>query len=121
MAGEGILGLDREGRHTFVNPTAASLLGYEVDELLHQDSHQLWHHSHPDGSHYPRNTCPILGVLRHGQMRRCEDETFWRKDGTPIHVDCINTPILIDGEIKGAVVLFRPSNSDRAGSASTVS
>jgi PAS domain-containing protein len=41
MAGEGILGLDSEGRHTFVNSTAASLLGYEVEEMLHRPSHEL--------------------------------------------------------------------------------
>jgi PAS domain S-box-containing protein len=121
MAGEGILGLDKEGRHTFVNPTAATLLGYDVDELLHRDSHQLWHHSHPDGSHYPRDACPITDVLKHGQMQRREDETFWRKDGSPIQVDCISTPILIDGEIKGAVVLFRPSENDTATSAMSAS
>ncbi len=28
-AGEGICGLDREGRYTFVNPAAADMLGYE--------------------------------------------------------------------------------------------
>ncbi len=32
-AGEGILGLDREGRHTFVNPAATGMLGYMADEL----------------------------------------------------------------------------------------
>jgi two-component system sensor histidine kinase TtrS len=112
MAGEGIIGLDVEGRHTFVNPTAASLLGYEVDEMLHQPSHQLWHHSHKDGSPYPPDACPITSVFRHGQIQRIDDETFWRKDGSPIQVDCISTPIQIDGEIKGAVVMFRPTEHD---------
>lgn len=114
MAGDGILGLDKEGRHTFVNPTAASLLGYEVDEMLHRESHQLWHHSHADGSHYPIQDCPITSVLRHGQVQRRENEVFWRKDGAALEVDCISTPILSNGEIKGAVVLFRPSQNDPA-------
>jgi two-component system sensor histidine kinase TtrS len=112
MAGEGILGLDSEGRHTFVNSTAASLLGYEVEEMLHRPSHELWHHSYRDGSHYPSEACPITSVFKHGQIQRCNDETFWRKDGSPIQVECISTPIQIDGEIKGAVVLFRPSGRD---------
>jgi two-component system sensor histidine kinase TtrS len=108
MAGEGILGLDRDGRHTFVNPTAAELLGYEVDEMLQQESHLLWHHSHPDGQHYPTEQCPITNVLKTGQPQHCDRETFWHKDGTPLVVNCISTPILIDEEIRGAVVLFRP-------------
>ncbi len=119
MAGEGILGLDIEGRHTFVNPTAANLLGYEVGEMLHRESHQLWHHSHADGSHYPAQDCPITSVLRHGQVQRRENEVFWRKDGSALEVDCISTPILINGEIKGAVVLFRPSQHDAVTPVST--
>ncbi len=108
MAGEGILGLDREGRHTFVNPTAARLLGYEVDEMLQRDSHHLWHHSYPDGQHYPTDQCPITSVLRTGRPEHCEGETFWCKDGSQLEVDCISTPILIGEEVRGAVVLFRP-------------
>ena len=33
-AAEGILGLDLQGNHNFVNPAAAKLLGWEVEELL---------------------------------------------------------------------------------------
>ena len=32
--GDGIFGLDLDGRATFVNPAAAKMLGYEVDELV---------------------------------------------------------------------------------------
>jgi len=43
-AGEGILGLDLNGNHTFVNPSAAQMLGYEVEELIGKQSHTIWHH-----------------------------------------------------------------------------
>jgi PAS domain-containing protein len=33
-AGEGIYGLDLEGRASFVNPAAAAMTGHSVDELL---------------------------------------------------------------------------------------
>ena len=118
MAGEGSLGLDNHGRHSFVNATAAALLGYEVEEMLQRESHQMWHHSHADGSHFPLDECPITSVLRHGLVQRRENETFWRKDGTPVLVDCISTPILIEDEITGAVVLFRPSVQEPAAQAS---
>lgn len=108
MAGEGILGLDSEGRHTFVNPTAAKLLGYQVEEMLHRDSHEMWHHHHSDGRHYPTEECPVTSVLRSGQAQHIKNETFWRKDDTPLQVDCISTPILIDDKVRGAVILFRP-------------
>ena len=53
-AGEGIYGLDLEGKTTFVNPAVCEMLGYEADELLGQPMHTLVHHSYPDGSTYPR-------------------------------------------------------------------
>src|SRR5712691_3415673 len=40
-AGEGIYGIDLEGRLTFVNPAAARLLGWEVEELLGQPPKEL--------------------------------------------------------------------------------
>ena len=50
QAGEGIYGLDRDGITTFVNPTAAELLGYEPFELIDRPMHGLLHHSRSDGS-----------------------------------------------------------------------
>ena len=34
IAGEGIFGLDKDGRHTFVNEAAARMLGYDADTLI---------------------------------------------------------------------------------------
>ncbi|MEJ2590718.1 MAG: PAS domain-containing protein [Candidatus Thiodiazotropha sp.] len=114
VAGEGIMGLDIEGRHSFVNPAAARILGYEIEEMLHKSSHDLWHHSHADGSSYPVDECPITGVLQHGEISRNDHDVFWRKDGSPVAVKYISTPIFIDGEIRGAVVVFHPAKAEFA-------
>jgi len=108
IAGDGIMGLDREGRHTFVNPAAAELLGYSVEELVDSNSHALWHHSHPNGDPYPQAECPITGVLNHGKIHRGTQETLWRKDGSALLVEYVSTPIFTKGRIAGAVVIFRP-------------
>ncbi|TME21732.1 MAG: PAS domain-containing protein, partial [Chloroflexi bacterium] len=44
-AGEGIYGVDRTGRATFVNPAAAALTGYHVSQLLNRRLHQVLRHS----------------------------------------------------------------------------
>ena len=44
-AGEGIYGLDLEGQTTFVNPAAASMLGYEIDDLIGVSMHATIHHT----------------------------------------------------------------------------
>ncbi|PUB75773.1 MAG: diguanylate cyclase [gamma proteobacterium symbiont of Ctena orbiculata] len=105
-AGDGIIGIDSEANHIFVNPAAANMLGYTIDELLEKNCHAVWHHSREDGSSYPEAECPITSVLKHGNTHHAEQETIWRKNGKPLQVDYISTPIKEGGRIVGAVVVF---------------
>lgn len=105
-AGEGIYGLDAAGRMTFVNPTAAALVGWTAEELLGRSQHEVLHHTRPDGTPYPADACPILGVLRDGQERRVTGEVFWRRDGTPFPVEYVATPLREGDDLVGAVVVF---------------
>jgi len=106
-AGEGILGLDREGHHTFVNPAAAELLGYAPSEMLGVSSHSLWHHTKRDGSVYPATECPIYAAINDGRVHRSDQELFWRKDGSSLQVEYVSTPIMEKSEVVGSVVVFR--------------
>lgn len=105
-AGEGIFGLNARGRHTFVNPAAAKMLGYEAEELIDRNSHAVCHHTRNDGSAYPEKECPIYAAFRDGKVHTVESERFWRKDGSSFPVHYISTPILEDGKLVGAVVTF---------------
>jgi PAS domain S-box-containing protein len=105
-AGEGIFGLDREGRITFINPAAAHMLGWSVEELVGQAGHPMFHHSRPDGSAYPPEDCPIYAVLQDGTSQRVDDEVFWRKDGSSLAIEYTSTPLLEEGRLAGAVVIF---------------
>ena len=105
-AGEGIYGLDIEGRCTFVNPAASQLFGFRVEELLGQPSHSKFHHTKPDGSPYPEEGCPVHAAYKQGVVHRGSD-LYWRKDGSSFPVEFISTPILEEGKITGAVVAFR--------------
>lgn len=105
-AGEGIYGIDREGRVTFANPAAAQMLGYEVTELAGLDSHAAFHYRRADGSSYPVEECPVHQAVLAGRSCHVGDDLFWRKDGTSFPVDYFSTPIREQGEIVGAVVVF---------------
>jgi PAS domain S-box-containing protein len=105
--GEGILGLDLQGNHTFINPRAAAMLGYTMEELLGEPSHKIWHHTTADGKPYPEQECLIYSTHKDGQVHRSRDEVFWRKDGTSFPVSYISTPTLENGKLVGGVVAFR--------------
>ncbi len=105
-AGEGIYGLDAEGKTTFVNPAAARMLGWQAEELIGRPMHALLHHARPEGSPYPATACPIYAALKDGDVHRVDDEMFWRKDGSGFPVEYTSTPIVEDGKLAGAVVVF---------------
>ena len=113
-AGEGIYGLDRDGLTTFVNPAAAKMLGWEMDEIVGKSQHALIHHTKPDGTAYPSNECPIYAAFTDGAVHSVDDEVFWRKDGSSFPVEYVSTPIVDDtGGLLGAVVYFRDISQRR--------
>ncbi len=104
--GEGIFGIDMDGRCTFINRAGAAMLGYEPHEVLGANMHELAHHSHPGGEHYPEHTCPIFNAFRKALPCRIDTEQFWRRDGSAFAVEYSSHPIVDSGLVQGAVVTF---------------
>ncbi|WP_434637189.1 PAS domain S-box protein [Sulfurimonas sp. NW7] len=102
---DGIIGLDLQGCHTFVNEAALTMLGYTEDELLGKNAHRIWHHTKPDGSHYPLDECTLhLHLIKGISIRK--EELFFKKDGTPFDVEVLQNPIIEEGKVNGAVLSF---------------
>ncbi len=106
-AAEGIFGMDVDGKATFVNSSALKMLGYESDEMVGKNIHQLIHHSYGDSSHYPVESCPFQHALTLGHVQNSQNEVLWRKDGTSFQVEYSVMPIQSDKDTLGAVVTFR--------------
>ncbi|MDA0923467.1 MAG: sigma 54-interacting transcriptional regulator [Proteobacteria bacterium] len=106
-AGEGIYGVNAEGNTTFVNRAAQEMLGWTVEDLAGKPIHDMIHHHHLNGDVYHSHDCPIYRSFRFEQVNRIEDEVFWRKDGRPIRVEYVSTPIYDQQVLAGAVVIFR--------------
>ncbi|WP_065187802.1 sigma-54 interaction domain-containing protein [Shewanella woodyi] len=104
---EGIYGFNLAGNAVFINPAAERMTGWKAEELLGKNIHNCHHHSHNDGSHYPKEECPIYNTLNDGIAREISHEVFWRKDGSSFPVHYTSTPVYKDGKMMGVVAIFR--------------
>jgi len=102
--GQGMYGIDLQGRCTFLNRAMAQTIGAQFEEVLGQNMHDLVHHHKLDGSPYPVEECPIFRAFKSGQACRVDTEVIWRRDGIAIPVEYFSFPILEGGKIIGAVV-----------------
>jgi PAS domain S-box-containing protein len=91
--GRGVYGVDLDGRCTFINRAALDLLDYELDEVLGRNTHDLIHHTHPDGSPIPHEECPLVQSCQTGRPMELDNETLWRKDGTFFTAEYSSFPI----------------------------
>jgi PAS domain S-box-containing protein len=105
--GEGVYGVDRQGRATFINAAGAAMIGWAAEEVIGRGQQEVLHPSHADGTPYLADECPVHAVLRDGEPRRVRGEMFRRRGGAGFPVEYISTPIRDGGAVVGAVVAFR--------------
>ena len=105
--GDGVYTLGYDGRVTFMNPAAETMLGWAEEELLGQPMHERIHFQRADGRHVPAAECPLLGVVREGTTITVDADVFTRKDGTVFPVEYTSAPIQVDGQVVGTVLAFR--------------
>ncbi len=84
--GEGIFGVDLEGRCTFVNAAGAAGIGIAPGDvaavIIGRDVHELLFPQRADGSPYPRAEGPIARCFASGRSLNTEDEAVWRQNET---------------------------------------
>ena len=111
---EGVIGLDRDGTCTFVNPAAVRLLGIPVDELLGHAFDEKVRHTAEDGTDLIGHDSPIVHCLLNGQRYLGANELFWRSPAAAVPVEYTVSPLLEDGRPAGAVLVFRDVSDKRA-------
>lgn len=105
--GDGIVGLDREGNITSVNPAAVKMFAAEENDLLGTPLHQVVHGGDAGGSSHRWDDSLIQATLLDGTLQSSAEELFWRADRSTFLADYVSTPIYDDGIVSGAVVTFR--------------
>ncbi|MBA1279006.1 PAS domain S-box protein [Pseudomonas stutzeri] len=106
-ASEGFYSIDSHGLVTLCNEAFVKLLGFDSKEqVLGRQLHHVIHHSHPDGSPYAVEDCPIQRTAKTGEPAHVEYELFFRQDGKSLPVEYRVAPLYRDELLQGAICTF---------------
>ena len=67
----------------------------------------MTHHHYPNDVPYPRENCFIYRTYTTGESHHITDELLWRKDGSSFEAEYDTHPIIRDGKVAGAVMVFQ--------------
>lgn len=99
--------VDTSGATTMCNAAFLRMLGIESEkDAIGKKLHNAIHHSHPDGSRYAVEDCPIYRVAKNGGFAHVDSELFFRLDGTGFPAEYWVSEIVRNGELQGAVCTF---------------
>ncbi|HNB18692.1 MAG TPA: PAS domain S-box protein, partial [Candidatus Obscuribacter sp.] len=117
---EGVYQIDLEGNLVYMNGAAERILQYQESELLGKNMHNIIHcKSDADSSlapfpqlstgqrEQPGGDFKLLSVVERGEELRISEDWFRRKDGTCVPVEYVGSPLMQNGEVKGAVIAFQ--------------
>jgi PAS domain S-box-containing protein len=104
-AGDGIFGLDINAQISFCNHTAATLLGYKIEELIGRSVHETIYYRQED--HRGAEDCSMYLSMKEKRTIRSDKEVFSKKEGTLFLVEYLASPIIEEGVVTGTVVTFR--------------
>ena len=105
--GDGIIGMDVQGRVVFINPAVSRLLGYSEAALIGNTTEKLIRRTFTDGGAVDLECCAIHLTNIDGQSRTVDNEEWWIEGRAPIPVEYTTTPIRKGETIVGSVVVFR--------------
>ena len=96
-AGEGIYGLDLQGKINFVNPAAGKISGWKVEEMVGKFEHEIFLKGQPSAE----------ALRKDANGDHLTDQEFHRRDGQAFPVEYVRTPIKDKERLVGAVIIFK--------------
>jgi PAS domain S-box-containing protein len=116
--GDGVLGMDHEGRCRFLNRAGSELLGYPTRLVIGRDVHDLLHHTRPDGTPHRREECVVLQALKTGVPVSGKNELLWKAGQESFPVQLSVRPLIDGNRVRGAVLSFTDMTQAKAAEAS---
>lgn len=99
-AGDGICGFDLQGRSTFVNPTAARITGWKIEELIGRTEEAIFFPAKSPGRE-------AAELLKDANGNYLAEQLFYRRDGSCFSAEYVRTPIKENDKVVGTVVMFK--------------
>ena len=101
--GEGVYGVDKSGKITFMNPAALKVLGlYDVKPLMGKNANDIFHLNKQGGD---RDL--LKEAYYSGEKLKGWETHFRHQSSKKIPVDCTLYPLAVDGKQEGSVIAFR--------------
>ena len=101
--GEGVYGVDKDGRITFMNPAAQKVLGVQdIKSLLGVNAYDAFHYNN---QHVGRDL--LKEAYFSGEQLKGWETQFRHKSGKEIPVDCTLYALSVNGKQQGSVIAFR--------------
>ena len=97
---EGLVGIDANGRCTFINRSGLEILGHDSPHAVVGRDTRDWLQ---DAS---GRATPIDHAIRHGQPAQSAEARFLRRDGRPVPVTYWCHPVISGGRPDGGVITF---------------
>lgn len=105
--GDGVLGIDLDGKCISLNRAGVQLLGYTEREIKGRDAHDTLMHTRPDGTPWDREDSPILRALTQGEPVDSRDgAVLWRRRNRDFPARWSLRPMIDGTELRGAVLTF---------------
>ena len=105
--------MDANGYCTFMNPAAEEMTGFTFEEIKRKPLHDMIHHTHPDGSPYPLEECPLDRALPTNINMRSHEDVFIRKNGEFFNVTVAAHPIIENGTPIATIIEVRDITEEK--------
>ncbi|MBF0193613.1 MAG: EAL domain-containing protein [Magnetococcales bacterium] len=106
-AGDGIIGLNKDGVIIFANPAAEKMLQWGDTALLGYTPERILEPLDQNEEPIPQERCPIQKTLDDGESRSVSEHSFIRRDESRFQVEYNVAPTYDENSISGLVLSFR--------------
>ncbi|MDX2504573.1 MAG: sigma 54-interacting transcriptional regulator [Gammaproteobacteria bacterium] len=105
--GEGLLGVDKQGLITFVNPAGVKITGWLEEQMIGKNFHDLLMHTDKDGHRNPIDQDKVFNTLQDHIVRHCDNDIFWTREGQSFQAEYTVTAIEGETDVSSACVVFK--------------